>query len=377
MHYSLSTVLMTILASNLLIILITFCFRQKKILLSVGYRLLATFLLLTAIRFLFPFELPFTKSIYLPSNFSKGLTLIRHPFYKIGFLKISCWFLIECIWFVGILVSLIKHVHTHKKFSSYIRLYGKDISSLKPIPDILTEICGKRKNPFRVISVPGLKIPQITGIFTPKILIPAQLDISDKDLPYILQHETFHHYHHDLLKKEMVCLLCAVYWCNPACHVFQKQVNLILEMHVDDSLVQNNSSVTIDYLNTLVRLLEFSSNHANTAPAGITVSAVGETESELTQRFHMMCYQHKRTDIFMLLPLLIMVMSIYICSYLVIVEPSYYIESIAGTDTLDVTMDFYAQPKSDGSYDIYLQGIFIENVETLEYYRKIPIIPAE
>ena len=79
----------------------------------------------------------------------------------------------------------------------------------------------------------------------------------------------------------------------------------------------------------------------------------------------------------MLLPLLIMVISIYICSYLVIVEPSYYIESIAGTDTLDVTSDFYAQPKSDGSYDIYLQGIFIENVETLEYYRKVPIIPAE
>lgn len=377
MHYSLSTVLMTILASNLLIILITFCFRQKKILLSVGYRLLAAFLLLTAIRFLFPFELPFTKSIYLPGFFSKGLTLIRHPFYIIGSFNISCWFFIECIWFIGIFVSLIKHVRIHRKFSNYIKVYGKDISTLEPIPDILAEICEKRKNPFRVISVPGLKIPQVTGIFVPKILIPAQLDISDKNLPYILQHETFHHYHHDLLKKEMVCLLCAVYWWNPACHVFQKQVNLILEMHVDDSLVQNNSSVTIDYLNTLVRLLEFSSNHANTAPAGVTVSAVGETESELTQRFHMMCYQHKRTDIFMFLPLLIMVISIYVCSYLVIVEPSYYIESIAGTDTLDVTMDFYAQPKSDGSYDIYFNGTFLENVTSLEYYRKISIIPAE
>lgn len=377
MHYSLSTVLMTILASNLLIILITFCFRQKKILLSVGYRLLAAFLLLTAIRFLFPFELPFTKSIYLPSNFSKGLTLIRHPFYKIGFLKISCWFLIECIWFVGILVCLIKHVHTQKKFSSYIRLYGKDISSLEPIPDILAEICGKWKNPFHVISVPGLKIPQITGIFTPKILIPAQLDIWDKDLPYILQHETFHHYHHDLLKKEMVCLLCAAYWWNPACHVFQKQVNLILEMHVDDSLVQNNSSVTIDYLNTLVRLLEFSSNHANTAPAGVTVSAVGETESELTQRFHMMCYQHKRTDIFMLLPLLIMVISIYVCSYLVIVEPSCYFESLSGSETLDIANDFIAIPKEDGSYDIYFNDVFLENVTSLEYYREISILSAE
>lgn len=377
MHYSLSTVLMTILASNLLIILITFCFRQKKILLSVGYRLLAVFLLLTAIRFLFPFELPFTKSIYLPESFSKTLSSIRHPFYKFHNLKISIWFLIECVWFIGIVVNLVKHIRIHKKFANYIRFYGKDISNSEPVNSILSEICGKRKKPFRVISIPGLKIPQVTGIFVPKILLPEQMEITDKDLPYILQHETFHHYHHDLLKKEMVCLLCAAYWWNPACHVFQKQVNLILEMHVDDSLVQNNSSGTIDYLNTLVRLLEFSSNHANTAPAGVTVSAVGETESELTQRFHMMCYQHKRTDIFMLLPLLIMVISIYVCSYLVIIEPSYYIPMSEDADTFKTSEGFIAVPKEDGSYDLYFNNVLIENVPSLEYYREITVMPAK
>lgn len=172
MHYSLSTVLMTILASNLLIILITFCFRQKKILLSVGYRLLAAFLLLTAIRFLFPFELPFTKSIYLPESFSKTLSSIRHPFYKFHNLKISIWFLIECVWFIGIVVNLVKHIRIHKKFANYIRFYGKDISNSEPVNSILSEICGKRKKPFRVISIPGLKIPQVTGIFVPKILLP-------------------------------------------------------------------------------------------------------------------------------------------------------------------------------------------------------------
>lgn len=146
---------------------------------------------------------------------------------------------------------------------------------------------------------------------------------------------------------------------------------------MDDSLVQNNSSVTIDYLNTLVRLLESSSNHANTVPAGVTVSAVGETESELTQRFHMMCYQHKRTDIFMLLPLLIMVISIYVCSYLVIVEPSCYFESLSGSETLDIANDFIAIPKEDGSYDIYFNNVFLENVTSLEYYREISILSAE
>ena len=123
--------------------------------------------------------------------------------------------------------------------------------------------------------------------------------------------------------------------------------------------------------------MEFSSNHANTAPAGVTVSAVGETESELTQRFHMMCYQHKRTDIFMLLPLLIMVLGIYVYSYLIIIEPSCYVESLSGTETFDISNGFYAVPKQDGSYDIFLNSTFIENTDTLEYYREIVISPIE
>lgn len=146
---------------------------------------------------------------------------------------------------------------------------------------------------------------------------------------------------------------------------------------MDDSLVQNNSSVTIDYLNTLVRLLEISSSHANTAPAGVTVSAVGETENELSQRFHMMCYQHKRTDVFMFLPLLVMVISIYVCSYLVIIEPSCYIETFSQDNTMSVSTDFYARPKEDGSYDIYFNDILIENVPSLEYYREITVMPAK
>ena len=41
----------------------------------------------------------------------------------------------------------------------------------------------------------------------------------------------------------------------------------------------------------------------------------------------------------------------------------------------DVT--YIAYPKEDGSYDIYMSDVFIENVPTLEYYRGITILPQE
>lgn len=62
-HYSFSTILMTFIASNLIIVLITVCFRCEKILLSIGYKLAAVFLVLTVLRVLFPFELPFAKNV--------------------------------------------------------------------------------------------------------------------------------------------------------------------------------------------------------------------------------------------------------------------------------------------------------------------------
>jgi len=79
MNYSFATVLMTILASNLVIILITLCFRFEKLLLTIGYRLLAVFLVLTLVRFVFPFELPFAKSIYLAEPISSVIFFLRQP----------------------------------------------------------------------------------------------------------------------------------------------------------------------------------------------------------------------------------------------------------------------------------------------------------
>ena len=77
-QFSFSSVLMTVLTSNLLLILVALFFRNEKTLARVGYRLTAVYCAVTLIRLLFPCELPFTKTVVLPSGISNLFALLRH-----------------------------------------------------------------------------------------------------------------------------------------------------------------------------------------------------------------------------------------------------------------------------------------------------------
>lgn len=376
MHYSFSTVLMTILASNLLIILITFCFRKEKLMLSIGYKLLAVFLILTLIRFLLPFEWTFTRTIALPEFPSKIITHLRHVFFEIGLLKISLWFIFECIWLIGSIFFLYQHIKSRYKSVRYIAAHGHDITEQEPIRTILSDICGKRKNPFRVTIVQNVDIPQIFGIFSPRILIPDYVDINCEDFRFILQHETYHYFHHDMLIKEAVNLLCILYWWNPACKLFKEQVGLILEMHVDDSLVNKDTTIGVAYMRSLIHILEAASDKRNYNHTAQTIAMVSTKEEELTQRFQMLCRKNRMTRIPIFILLLTIVLFIYLCSYGIIFEARYNNRIENSEEIFDNVTGFYAVPKEDGTYDLYLNGIFTENVENLDYYSNTPVLPA-
>ncbi len=374
MHYSFSTVLMTILASNLLIILITFCFRKEKLMLSIGYKLLAVFLILTLIRFLFPFELPFTKSLYLPEFISIFIFYFRYSFIKRGTLKISLWLIFECVWLIGSLVCLYRHNKSRSRTARYIAVSGRDVTMLEPVKTLLTNICGNKKNPFRVIIIPDLDSPKIFGILSPRILVPDYLDLNSEEFRFVLQHESYHYYHHDLLIKEAVNLLCILYWWNPVCRIFKEQVGLILEMHVDDSLVNSDSTVAKAYMSSLIHILETASGRKNSIPLGLTVAMTCTGEEELVRRFQMLCHKRDKTRIPIFILLLMMVISIYICSYGIILEANYCAQ-IENDDILfDSYTGFHAVLKKDGTYDLYLNDIFTENLENLDYYPDIPVV---
>ena len=378
LYYSFSTVLMAVLTSNLIIIVIAICFRSNKILLSVGYKLLAVFLIFTLIRFAFPFEIEKTfdlgigRNIILPESLSVVISYFLRVLVKPFGLKISLWTLFEVIWVVGIVFQVIRYLRKLYEYEYFVSCWSEDITEEEPYRSCLSEACDGRKNNFQILKLPGIPSPCLYGIRRPRILIPADMEISNKDLYYVLRHEVSHHYHHDLVIKRIVSILCMLYWWNPVCSVFQKQVNTLLEIRIDDSLVQNDHNVSREYLSALIHIVE-SMDSSSKDPNNFIVSLSQKNSTALTQRFEMVCNKKPRTNILMSVGLLAVITAMYLGSYLITFENLYLIEGERVGDTADLMDSMHAVLKDDGTYDIYYGDFFIENVETLKNYE--PDIP--
>lgn len=371
-HYSFSTVMMAVVTSNLIIVLIALCFRHKKLLLSIGYKLLIVFLLLTLVRFMFPLELKFTTTVRLPKFLSFIITHFLHTLIEPYGIKISIWTIFECVWLIGIAYKLYFHVRECTSAERFLRHNSVDITEQEPYAAALSEACSGRKNPFQILKVSDLPMPCLYGIRHPRILLPMTGELTGPDLYYTLRHEISHHYHHDLVIKQIVNFLSIVYWWNPACLILKNQVNLLLEMRVDDVLVKGDKKVALTYLQTLINIAESSVDHS-TLPPGLVVSLTRKDTDVLSQRFEMICYRKDYSSLSMTLALFVAIFSMYMGSYLVTFESYYVLESVAEETFSDNNSSIYAIPKDDGTYDIYYGDLLIENVDSLEYHPDISI----
>ena len=367
-HYSFSTILMTFITSNLIIVLITMCFKREKILLSIGYKLTAVFLVLTLLRVLFPFELPFAKNVYLPTALSAVIVLIRHPFLKPWGLPVSLWTAFELVWIIGFIIRLYKQNKEHKAFYRFLRLCGRDITMEEPYHSVLSTVCGMRKNPFRLLRVPNLQFPVLVGIWHPCILLPDHYELTPDELYYTLRHETFHHYKRDLITKYGVSLLCMIYWWNPACVTIKKQLYHVMEMRVDENVADMDKHTAVAYLSSIINIMEnLQSDDQVPVPSGISAFLTKEQTVEVRQRFHMLCNK-KRTQWPLFIALLTLIVGIYLGSYLVIFEADFDPKNTLTRGTFAVQNEFYAILLDNGMYDIYCGDFFIETTNALDYY---------
>lgn len=374
-HYSFSTVYMTIIFSNILLVLVAICFRSKKFMVNVGYRLLALLIGFTLLRFLFPFELPFTATVLLSEPISRVISFVRYPLYEIGGFEISIWTVFEGIWLAGFMVNLIRYIRIHRKARYYVLSHSLDISKEEPYHSLLDQICRERKkrNRFQILQMSGIKVPMIYGVFSPCILIPETMELTRENLYYALAHEASHHFHHDLLIKKAIKLLTIIYWWNPVCYILNKQVDMILEMRVDDNLTAADSTTVDAYLHCLVHIAQKAADNT-TLPKAVAMGLLPEQNSILEKRFHMLMAGRQKKNWLANLLLLLIVAGIYVFSYVFIWEAHYANPLTAATSIGQTADNSYAILKEDGTYDIYYQSYFIENTDSLKLYTSdIPV----
>ncbi|MDE7269543.1 MAG: M56 family metallopeptidase [Acetatifactor sp.] len=387
MHASLSTVIMTLITTNIFLILLTLFLRNPKWLIRVGYKMLAVFAFFAVLRFLFPVEFPFTVTKRLPGFLSWVLTACRYPLFTIGTWEVSLWTLFLIVWGIGVAVGIGRFVFDYWRISYQIVLCGKELTDKQPYKEVLEAICTerKRRNCFRVIEMPGLKAPILFGIFSPRILLPDQVQISEEDLYYILKHEIAHHFHHDMLLKVIVRLVSLVYWWDPFCILLNKQADIILEMHVDDVTAVADGVPTMEYMSCLIRM----GTEALGKYAGFrnyTVGVLPRKTGALHKRTALMCGGKSGSRAVTNILVAAAALSVYIFSYAYIWEaygtPGQGLFS--ETDQIDDTLfifraeNSYFIEREDGSFDLYYNDTYHMTVDSLEYYDKaIPVYTEE
>lgn len=375
MHYSFSTVYTAIISSNVLLILLTLCFCNKKIMINAGYRLLALFISFTLIRFLLPFELPFTKTVCLPEWISSVIMWVRHPLFLMGNYEISIWTFLQIIWLLGFVIKLILYIRTQIKTRYKIFVHSIDVTAKEPYQRILNQICTakNKKNVFQVWTVSGIQIPLLYGIFRPRVLIPDDLKLSEEDLYYVLAHEVSHHFHHDLISKTLIRFIDMIYWWNPFCRILVRQADIILEMRIDDTITVSDSLTAKNYLGCLIRLKEHATQQYATIPSSTILPLLSPDDDEMVKRFEMLIASFKPKNPFLNLALLVSMLSIYVLSYTFIFEAYYAIPEVEESSMGATDEAFYAILKEDNTYDIYYNGILLENTDSLEYHIGIQV----
>ncbi len=364
---------MAVLSSTIIIIFTAVCFCNKNLLVSFGYRMFALLLGLTFLRFVIPFQFPFTVNVVLPGILSQAISFLRYHFYQSEHMNISVWIIFEIVWTVGILVRLAVFLTRQLIFNHQVVWYSRNLTEDERYSRILDEICGDRPNPFWVFELQGLEVPVLYGIRHPRILIPAGLEIPDKELRYLLSHEATHHYHHDIYIKLGLNLLTIVYWWNPACYVLRKQLDAVLEMRVDNRVAGKTFDSQFGYLNCLVYVAELDADRKVKrikVPENSIALFNPRRFNSLSNRFSIIGEKPKRYARFLHVAALVMTIGIYLFSYCFIFEARYITpeESTATIDAADPSI--YAVLNENHTYDVYYGGYRMTTVETLENYHE-------
>ena len=370
--FDISTVYMAILTTNLLLMIISVIICNKKILINAGYKLIAIFLVLTALRFMLPIEFPFATSIPLPKGISKLIIEIFAPRFTLGNLDISIYYLIIVIWIVGIAVQTYLFIRTDGMIKRFIFTFGRNVTKDSHYAAVLSNTYAGRA-PIRIFEVSGISTPFLYGFSKPYILVPSAKNISEQTLTYILKHEITHYVHHDLWVKFGVQLLNIVYWWNPFTSLLKKQVSLVIEMRIDDNITDMIKKDAYTYLQCLSNMAEYQDTILNHKMANV-ISFTHDNETELTRRFHMLMERGRKKNYVINIVLAIFISLIYLLSYLYTLEADYFVsEAQESAFRLDETNTFIVD-NGDGTYDLYLGGFKCETLTSLDYYEEdVPI----
>lgn len=375
-RFSFSSFYMSIIFSNIIIVILYVIFRSRKRMARMGLISLAAILCAAATRMIFPVEFLFlSRNIHLPQDVSYFIGEFLTPRFLNG--RLSAWSILQIAWVARIVYLLVRFIRKERATSKAIMYGSRSLPLSSPAVSIFRDI--QKEHPkakrIRLRTFSNLKSPGIYGVWHPYLLLPDDLPLSEEQLPYILRHEVSHYLHHDLYLKLGLELLCIVYWWNPLCSFLKDKAGDILEMRVDYKIIKTPEQKK-DYFDCLLYVANHTTRSKNNFTSPASISFYNPNVNFLAQRFIMISEgKISLSNRIRRALLLVSLTALFSLSYLFILEARYACPNDLA-DTLIPTKDnSYFIEKDDGTYDLYMDNVLIDDtINSLEHYpSSIPI----
>ena len=284
MHITLFSFVTAVLLSSLLIVVLYLSRKSAKTIRMLNFGYLACLYLFCLGRMFFSVELPFAAVICAPSlmNPLHDVNEANLPMMDGAFLVSD---LLLLVWAVGSILLFAQFlIRYHRGKRDIDRLPKQENQVLQKILDELQR-GNKRRIPIQVLCCSGLSTPCGIGLLRRQILLPSQ-EYTEEELFHILSHELQHFQTHDLLVKWMIRVFQCLFWWNPFVYLLGKDMDQVLEIKCDLSVVKNYSrQETLAYMRTIKSQLEQAIHTEKIVPVA-SASLVGNfAMSNVEERF--------------------------------------------------------------------------------------------
>lgn len=284
MHITLFSFVTAVLLSSLLIVVLYLSRKSVKTIRMLNFGYLACLYLFCLGRMFFSVELPFAAVICAPPlmNPLHDVNEANLPMMEGAFLVSD---LLLLVWAVGSILLFAQFlIRYHRGKRDIDRLPKQENQVLQKILDELQR-GNKRPIPIQVLCCSGLSTPCGIGLLRRQILLPSQ-EYTEEELFHILSHELQHFQTHDLLVKWMIRVFQCLFWWNPLVYLLGKDMDQVLEIKCDLSVVKNYSrQETLAYMRTIKNQLEQAIHTEKIVPVA-SASLVGNfAMSNVEERF--------------------------------------------------------------------------------------------
>ena len=371
-HFSMASLLMSVLFGNLLLILIYFVFLNTKLMLEIGVKLLTVLIVAVFVRLIFPFELFCSTNIYLPEFLSRIIIYFQEEIiFSFYGHNITLWKIFLTLWLVGIAIASYRLYIAYHSLYKFVRVLGQNVTDKEPYHSLAQKICDehKKNNVFQIFKMANISSPMIYGFRKPHILLPKNLNIAKQDLYYILSHEMAHFFHHDLWLKLFSQFLCILFWWNPFVYLLRKQIFSMLEIRIDSHIVKlPQPTAKYEYMRCLTTVKKYIANSALDKSANASAITFCSIDSSLLmKRFHMITSnsnhkRNKRTQIF----ISSIIACLFIFSVLFIFEANYISPQQKGNSFALTEENSFLVKNPKGGYDIYIEGKYLITIRQID-----------